>query len=216
MSTCFIAIVDDHTLFRSGLTSLINSSDGFKVSFQAKDGQDFIDLLQPRSLPDIVLMDINMPRKDGYDTTAWLRVNYPEIKVLALSMYDNELSIIRMIRNGARGYLLKDAEPSELRRALTEVFQKGFYYSELVSGHLLNTIQQLDSKPLFSLNPREIEFLKLCARGLSYQDISEQMHLSPRTIEGYRDNLFHRFDLGSKVSLVIFAIRNGIVDVNDL
>src|SRR3569833_1350696 len=140
--TTFVALADDHSLIRYGLAGLIDTFDGFKVIFQAANGQELIDTIKPRAIPDIVLMDINMPIKDGYDTTAWLRANYPDMKVLALSMYDNESAVIRMVMNGACGYILKDAEPGDLRRALNEIVQKGYYHSELVTNNLVKIIRQ--------------------------------------------------------------------------
>ncbi len=219
MKTTFVALADDHSLIRNGLANLIDTFDGFKVLFQAANGQEFIEALKPRSLPDIVLMDINMPKKDGYDTTKWLKEIHPEIKVLALSMYDNESAIIRMIKNGACGYILKDAEPSDLRRALNEIVQKGYYHSELVTNQLVKIIRQGgsddDSKlSAEKLNEREIEFLKLACTELTYKEIADKMFLSPRTIDGYRDALFEKLKAKTRVGLVLYAVKNGIVNLD--
>jgi DNA-binding NarL/FixJ family response regulator len=219
MKTTFVALADDHSLIRNGLANLIDTFDGFKVLFQAGNGQEFIDLLKPRALPEIVLMDINMPKKDGYETTKWLRELYPDIKVLALSMYDNEGAIIRMIKNGACGYILKDAEPADLRRALNEIVQKGYYHSELVTNQLVKIIRQGgsdddDKLPSTKLNDREIEFLKLACTELTYKEIADKMFLSPRTIDGYRDALFEKLKAKTRVGLVMYAIKNGIVNVD--
>ncbi|GAA4339408.1 response regulator transcription factor [Flaviaesturariibacter amylovorans] len=211
-----VALADDHILLRNGLADHLKSI-GYDVLFQADHGKSLISQLNPSALPDIVLMDINMPQMDGYETTAWLRTNHPSIKVLALSMYDDEKAIIRMIKSGAKGYILKDSEPAELHQALTAVYQKGFYHSELVSGRLIYTINHFDDsdKPfphdLFSLSKRELEFLKLACSELTYKEIADQMHLSPRTIDGYRDGLFEKLELKSRVGLVLFAIKNGII-----
>lgn len=212
-------MADDHSLIRNGLANLIDTFDGFKVIFQAGNGQEFIDALKPKALPDIVLMDINMPKKDGYDTTRWLRNLYPDIKVLALSMYDNESVIIRMIKNGACGYILKDAEPSDLRRALNEIVQKGYYHSELVTNQLVKIIRQGgtdedDKMGAQKLNDKEIEFLKYACTELTYKEIADKMFLSPRTIDGYRDALFEKLKAKTRVGLVIYAIKNGIVNVD--
>jgi two-component system invasion response regulator UvrY len=218
MKTTFVALADDHSLIRNGLANLIDTFDGFKVIFQAGNGQELIDTLKPKSLPDIVLMDINMPKKDGYDTTRWLRDMYPDIKVLALSMYDNESAVIRMIKNGACGYILKDAEPSDLRRALNEIVQKGYYHSELVTNQLVKIIRQGgsdddDKMPAQKLNDKEIEFLKHACTELTYKEIADKMFLSPRTIDGYRDALFEKLKAKTRVGLVLYAIKNGIVNV---
>ena len=214
-----VALADDHVLLRNGLASLINTFDGYKVISQSANGQEFIDCLNPSALPHLVLMDINMPKKDGYDTTLWLKNNYPDIRVLALSMYDNETAIIRMLKNGAKGYILKDAEPLELKAALDAVINKGFYYSELVTGHLIKTIHKIEdgshAKNTFSLNERELDFLKYACTELSYKEIADKMFVSPRTIDGYRDALFEKLDIKTRVGLVIYAIKNGIVNLNN-
>lgn len=218
MQPCKIALVDDHVLIRNGLAGLISSFEGYTVIFQADNGEEFIAQLNHASLPDIVLLDINMPRKDGFETALWLKGHYPEIKILALSMYDNETAIIRMIKNGAGGYILKDAEPAELKAALHSLQEKGFYYSELVTGHLVHTISKMgdDAKigGSFQLNEREIEFLKYACTELSYKEIADKMFLSPRTIDGYRDALFEKLEIRSRVGLVIYAIKNRIVNID--
>lgn len=211
-----VALVDDHVLLRNGLASLVKSFGNFTVLFESNNGKHFIEQLIPGSLPDIVLLDINMPEMDGYDTAQWLKKNHPEVKVLALSMYDNENSIIRMFKAGARGYILKDCDPLELKHALDSVVRKGFYYSEMVTGRLIHTISKLDEEEsdinqLVHLNEREIEFLKLACTEMTYKEIADKMYLSPRTIDGYRDTLFEKLNAKTRVGLVMYAIRNGIV-----
>lgn len=217
MTAANIVLVDDHILLRNGLASLIKNL-GYTVLFEADNGKDFIAKLNSKSLPDLVLLDINMLQMDGYETALWLKRNHPEVKVLALSMYDDENAIIRMLKNGAKGYILKDTEPSELRSAIESILTKGFYYSEMVTGRLMHTINTMDDegstvKNIAGLNERETEFLKLAATEMTYKEIADQMHLSPRTIDGYRDALFEKLNLKSRVGLVLFAIKNGIVQV---
>lgn len=213
-----VAIVDDHILLRNGLANLIRGLETYAVLFEANNGKDFIKQLQPRYLPDTVLVDINMPEMDGYETALWLKRNYPGIKILALSMYDNETAIIRMLKNGAKGYILKDIDPNEFRRALDSLVRKGFYYSELISGKLIHAVNQLDEpeqplKSLVALNDREIEFLKLACTEMTYKEIAEKMYLSARTIDGYRDALFEKLGVKSRVGLVLYAIKNNIVNL---
>lgn len=211
-----LVLVDDHVLLRNGLAGLVKNL-GHVVLFEASNGNDFIEKLVPGLMPQIVLMDINMPEKDGYETTLWLKTNYPEVKVLALSMYDSENAIIRMIKNGARGYILKDSDPSELQAAIEALVDKGYYYSELVSGKLINAINKIDDEGVVSvvkLNDRETSFLKLTCTELTYKDIADKMFISPRTVDGYRDALFQKLHVKTRVGLVIYAIRNGIVDIN--
>lgn len=213
-----IALVDDHVLLRNGLANLLKDL-GYSVVFEADNGKVLLEKFKTIDQPEIVLMDINMPTMDGYDTTLWLKNNYPNIKVIALSMYDDENAILRMIRNGAKGYILKDSDPTELKSALNAVMNKGFYHSELVTGKLIHTINHLDTpsssvtKDVLGLNEKEIEFLKLAATEMTYKEIAERMHLSPRTIDGYRDALFEKLNLKSRVGLVLFAIKNKIVSV---
>jgi DNA-binding NarL/FixJ family response regulator len=212
-----IALVDDHVLLRNGLASLVKSI-GYAVLFQADNGKEFINEINKGSRPDLVLMDINMPQMDGYETSLWLKRNQPDIKVLALSMLDDENAIIRMIKNGARGYILKEAEPSELKAAISAVIEKGFYYSEMVTGRLVHSISGVDdeshnTRQVINLTEREIEFLKLACTEMTYKEIADQMHLSPRTIDGYRDTLFQKLELKTRTGLVIYAIKNGLVQV---
>jgi two-component system, NarL family, invasion response regulator UvrY len=213
-----VVLADDHVLLRNGLAGLVTNF-GYTVLFECNNGKDLVDKLDKNNLPDIVLMDINMPEMDGYETAAWLRKNYPLVNVLALTMKEDEDSIIRMIRNGAKGYILKDETPEELKYAIESVLSKGFYYSQVVTGRLVHSIHQMDdtdshTRQVMHLNDREIEFLKLAASELTYKEIAAKMHLSPRTIDGYRDALFERLHLKNRVGLIIYAIKHGIVDLD--
>lgn len=211
-----VVLVDDHVLLRNGLSALISTFTNCSVLFEANNGKDFLDKLDPEMLPDIVLMDINMPEMDGYETTTWLKNNHPGIKVMALSMYDNENSIIRMFKAGAKGYILKDCDPNELETAINSLLSKGYYYTEMVTGRLIHSINVLDeddnsARNLIQLNEREIQFLKLVCSELTYKEIADKMVLSPRTIDGYRDALFEKLNVKTRVGLVMYAIKNGVV-----
>ena len=213
-----VVLVDDHSLLRNGLAGLIKSFGDYNILFEADNGRDFINRLKPKSLPQVVLMDINMPEMDGYEACLWLKKNHPTIKVLALSMYDNENAVIRMFKAGAKGYILKDCDPSEFKSALDAVVSKGFYYSEMVTGKLIHTINSLDEddtevKNVIQLNEREIVFLKLICTELTYKEIAEKMFLSPRTVDGYRDDLFKKLNIRTRVGLVMYAIKNGVVNI---
>jgi DNA-binding NarL/FixJ family response regulator len=158
-----------------------------------------------------------MPEKDGYETAHWLKINQPTIKVMALSMYERESSIIRMLRYGVKGYLLKMAEPAELKAALDALVHKGFHYSDLVTGHLLHSIQRQDendSNEGYHLTAREIEFLKYSCTEMTYKEIANKMFVSPRTIDGYRDALCEKLQVSSRVGLVVYAFRHGIVELD--
>jgi DNA-binding NarL/FixJ family response regulator len=211
-----IALVDDHVLLRKGLAELVRNL-GYEVLFEADNGLDFQKKIKKDNAPDLVMLDINMPEMDGFATAQWIKQNHPLIKVMALSMYDNENSIIRMFKAGAKGYILKDSEPAELKAALGSIITKGYYYSELVTGKLIHSINKLDEdadvRNLSQLNNREIEFLKYACTEMTYKEIADKMYLSPRTIDGYRDDLFEKLNLKTRVGLVMYAIKNGIVQV---
>lgn len=216
-----LAIVDDHKLFRDGLAELVNGFSEFEVTMEADNGLDFIRQLNAAVAPDIVLLDINMKEMDGFETAEWLKTNHPELKILVLSMYENENAIIRMLKYGARGYILKDIRKNELQQALFSVAIKGYYYTEMVTGKLIHVINNLDEvkpgqsiKDLISMNQREIEFLKWACTELTYKDIAEKMNLSVHTIDGYRDTLFEKLNLKSRIGLVLYAIRNKIVQLD--
>lgn len=215
MNDTYIAIVDDHTMIRKGLVSLINHFPCYKVLFDAADGKDFIEQLKPPHVPDIVLLDINMPRMDGYTTAAWIKANYPEIKIIALSTMDAEASIIKMIRSGACGYILKDADTSELKMAMDEVMAKGFYYNEKVTKTVMRSINELAGQSAINtfvkLTDRELEFLRLACTEKTYREIAAEMFVSERTVDGYREALFKKLNVATRVGLVLYAVKNGLV-----
>lgn len=210
-----IALVDDHILLRNGLTSLINSFDDYHVSFEADNGKEFIRMLEKFPAPDIVLLDITMPEMNGFETAAWIQQNVPAIKILVLSMMDNETAIITMLKTGARGYILKDSKPRVFKQALDDIRDKGFFMNELVGNKMLNYVRSDDEKKttwsIPQLTENEIIFLKLVCTEKTYKEIAGEMFLSPRTIEGYRDELFQKLNITSRTGLVLFAIKNGII-----
>jgi two-component system, NarL family, invasion response regulator UvrY len=210
-----VAITDDHVLLRNALARLINSFEGYSVMMEADNGKDLKTKILQHQLPDIVLLDVNMPEMDGFETTTWLHKNYPFIKILVLSMVSDERTIIRMFRLGAKGYLLKNTEPEELLKALDSVIHKDVYVSEYISAKLVSGLHtDADLPPqAITLNEKEREFLRWTCTELAYKDIAEKMHLSARTVDDYRQNLFNKLKVHSRVGLVLYAIRNGIVEV---
>jgi DNA-binding NarL/FixJ family response regulator len=211
MDTIQIALVDDHRLFRSGIASLISNFNGYNILFEAANGEELIRRISPKFKPDIILLDINMPVMNGTTTARWLRQKYPEINVIVLSMLDNAEKVLEMLKLGVRGYLLKDAEPFEFEQALQKVSQGEVYYPDFVTRLLADSFSQRIDDNL--LNIREIEFLRLAATELTYKEIAEQMRVGTRTVDGYRDALFEKLQVKSRIGLVLFAIKNKLIDL---
>jgi two-component system invasion response regulator UvrY len=214
----FVALVDDHELLRTGLAAIINSFEGFKVVIEANNGQQFIEKVKTKTPPDIVLLDITMPVMDGYETSSWIKSNLPQTKVLVLSMLENDTAIIRMLKNGARGYILKDSKPKVFKDALDSIRDSGYFINELVSNKLMHYINHeevfdSDAFALNNLSENEVTFLKWICTEKTYKEIADEMCLSPRTIDTYRDNLFKKLDVKTRVGLAIFAIKNSIVTI---
>src|SRR5438105_70446 len=180
-----VALVDDHTLLRNGLASIINTFQDYKVVIEADDGKQFIDMLGKNNVPEIVLLDITMPEMDGFATAQWIKNNSPEIKMLVLSMMDNDNAIIKMLQHGARGYILKDSRPEVLRTALREVTEKGFFFNDLVSGklvHLISKGEEQQKAQSVNFSDKETEFLKWCCTEKSYKEIADAMNISTRAV----------------------------------
>lgn len=202
-----IVVVDDHTLLSQAISGLVNSFDEYEVLYTCKNGQEFIDqLVFPDKRPDIVLMDVNMPIMDGLETTTYLKEHFPDIKVLALSVEEEEHTILKMLRAGAKGYLLKDTEKVVLLQALNELTAQGYYHTNTVSKML---VKSLEKDNTLTLKEREIEFIKNACTEMTYNEIAEKMFLSPKTVQGYRDSVFSKLNLKNRTGLVIYAIKNG-------
>ncbi|WP_251833395.1 MULTISPECIES: response regulator transcription factor [Kaistella] len=208
-----IAIVDDHKLVSKALENMISYNPNFDVIMNSPNGQDFIEKLRAtQDFPDVVLMDINMPIKNGIETTADLTREFPQLKVIALTMEDHEGTIIKMLKAGAKGYLLKDMSPDILFDAIDIVHKKGIFYTDLVTQSLLKI--KTEEKFMDSLNEtlkdRELEFIKLACSELTYREIADKMFVSPRTIDGYRDSVFVKLNVKSRVGIVLFAIKHNL------
>ena len=209
-TTISIALVDDHTMFRKGLANILKEEEGFSVLLEADNGREFVGVITLQNLkPDIVLLDVHMPEMDGYDTALWVQENLPLAHVLVLSMNDDEEMVIKMLRSGAKGYVLKDATPAELCRAVRNIMANGFHLSKLVTGKLLlNLNRPSNMGSNIKLSVREVEFLNLCCSDLTYKEIADRMFVSVRTVDGYRDSLFEKLEQKSRVGLVLYAIKH--------
>jgi len=202
-------------LLRKALARLIASFENYSVLFEAENGKEIKARITQNIIPDIVLLDVNMPEMDGYETVRWLYQHYPQIKVLALSMFSDEKTIIKMLRLGAKGYILKNIDPEELRNALDSVMKKNFYLSEYISGKIISGLHKdagRDEAPV-TLSEKEKEFLKLICTEITYKDIAARMFVSPRTVDEYRNTLFEKLKVKSRVGLVMYAMRNGLVEI---
>lgn len=205
-----IVIIDDHILIAKALGSIIADFEHFEVLYESCNGQDFIEKLTlTNPIPDIVLLDISMPVMNGFETACWIKENYPSMLIMALSMQDDEESVIKMIKNGATSYMLKNASPNDLEKALNHMVKDGFYYQEWASRMVFASLKNERLENTLSLNHREKEFLSYCITEMSYKEIADKMSCSPRTIEGYRDQLCEKLDLKTRVGLAVYALKNG-------
>ncbi len=213
-----VALVDDHEMLRSGLAGLINTFPDFKVISEAGHGKEFIDNLNREELPDIVLLDITMPVMDGYETALWIKNELPNTKILVLSMLSNDMAIIRMLRNGVKGYILKESKPAILKQAMESIIKNDFYVNELVKDKLVNYITNdqdadLNTTKLLNITESEVQFLQWLCMDKSYKEIAKEMFISVRTIDTHRDNLFRKLEINTRVGLIVFAMKHGIVEL---
>jgi len=210
-----IALIDDHTLIRDALAIVINSFENCQVVCVASNGEDFIEKMNSGGLPDLAILDLNMPKMDGYETMRWLKDHHPDMLVLILTMYDSELSLLRLLQWGARGFLKKDIHPSELKNAIDLTIKTGYYYSNNAAGKMVNLLKNGEmNTPMVNtviLSEQELSFLKHAATDKTYKEIAVEMNISPRTVDNYRDSLFLKLNAKSRVGLVLFAIKNGII-----
>ena len=208
-----VVIVDDYTLLTDAIASLVNSFDEFKVQYTCNNGQDLLDKLNS-SLPhpDIVLMDISMPGLNGIQTTEILKKDHPNIHVLALTVMEDEQTIIDMLKAGAGGYVLKHAEKSTLEIALKEVMVNGYYHTRNVSNVLIDHLTGSGKSQRVALKEHEIKFIEYACSELTYKEIAKNMFRSPKTIDGYRDTIFKKLHVKNRIGLVLYAIKNKIIN----
>lgn len=213
-----IAIVDDHELVAQALSGLIQRYEEYEVIYEVNNGKELINRINLNMVPDIVLLDIIMPEMDGYETALWLKKNHPKVRMVALSMNNDEESVVKMLRNGACAYLLKGCKPRELKQALDEVVQKGRYYNEFVTEKLIKSLNPEtppNPQELLGINDREMEFIKwACDGDLTYTDIADKMNVSPRTVDGYRESVFQKMNVKTRVGMVVEAIRLKLVSIH--
>lgn len=209
-----IVIADDHPLMRKGITDILSLT-GFDIDFEAGDGDELIKYLKVATRPpDIYILDISMPRMNGYDTLKLMKTAWPSMKVLVLSMFNNELSIIKVLTNGANGFLQKNSSPKQLIEAIRSIYTYGYYDDEPGMRKLINAVDHLPHlAPTFT--PREMELLQYSCSELSYREIADLMGVGIRTVESHRDTLFAKLNIKSRTGLVMYALRNGVVPINN-
>jgi len=210
-----VAIADDYKIFREGLKVGLRHDRHLHINLEAGNGIDLLDGLKKIEV-DVILMDLKMPLMDGIDTTRQVKNLYPAIKVIVITMYDDEKFIIHLMENGASGYLLKNAEPVEIRNAIYAVYKNGYYFNDLVNKILLKKlIIRTNIRPSFNngveLTERELEVLQLICGEKTANEIAQQIFLSPRSVEGIKQRLIEKIGVRNTAGLVMFAVKNGIM-----
>jgi len=193
------------------MAALVSNFKRYNILFEAANGQELINTINNGTVPDIILLDISMPVMDGVEAAQVLRAKHPGVKIIILSMFEDAEKVLVMVKMGVKGYLLKDSEPHEVEDALLKVAQGELYYPEFVTRHLItNFNSKLEN---IKLNPREIEFLRLTGTELTYKEIAETMNISVRTVDSYRDQLFEKLQIKSRVGLVLYSIKNKLIEL---
>jgi two-component system, NarL family, invasion response regulator UvrY len=209
-----VALADDHVLLRNALANLVDNFGTCKVVFEAGTGKALVEKINDGLMIDVVILDLNMPEMDGFETALWFKENAPSVHLLMLTMYDSELSLIRLLQAGVKGFLKKDIHPEELKFAISSVVQSGYYYSNHTTGKLVNLFRGPNCNMNLQkalLSDQELEFLRFICTDLTYKEIAQQMGLNPRTVDSLRDQLFGKLDVKSRVGLAMIAIRHGVV-----
>ncbi|MFN5376954.1 MAG: response regulator [Chitinophagaceae bacterium] len=216
MNTIKVGIADDHKIFRKGVILSLRQYTNISFVFEAENGEELLKELETTQ-PDVVLMDLRMPGKDGIETTKEVSKKYPDVKVLILTMFEDERFVSHLMENGANGYLLKNADPAEIKKAIMEVMARGYYLNNFVNRVLLKksanktkAIPSLNSEIVMS--DKEKEVVRLLCMEYTAAEIAQKMEISPRTVESIKDRLMERFGLKNTAGLVFFAVKNNMID----
>lgn len=221
IKTIKIIIVDDEILFRKGISFLLGREANIKIIFEAANGDELISFLRNNKSnhPDIIIMDLKMPIINGVEATKIIHAEFPELKIIALTSYNSKSFVANMIDVGAVSYVIKNATPQELMKTINEVSKKGFYYTDyvmkIIQADLLTNKKTKSNFDSNFLSPREIEVLKLICTQKSTVEIAEQLFISPRTVEGHRNNLLLKTDSRNIAGLVVYAVQNQFIILNE-
>ena len=209
-----VIIVDDHTLFRNGLRILLNNMENYRVTGEAANGKQFLELLQ-KEMPDLVLMDISMPIMDGIEASTLAHEIYPDLKIITLSMYGEEDYYYKMVDAGVKGFVLKNSDIKEVKTALDVVFDGGSFFSSELLQNLVNSLKSSpkSKEPQAELSEREMEILILICQGMSNQEIGDKLFISKRTVDKHRANILEKSDSKNTAQLVVYAIKNRLVEL---
>lgn len=209
-----VAIAEDQRLFRECLIPILNNFDNIEVAFEASNGREMLTQLRQSPVsPHVVLLDLTMPEMNGLETTEVLKKEFPDLKIIILSVHNEERHIVRMVGMGVHGYLVKNAELTEVRSAIESVYNKGFYFNEIVLKALQNGMTQKKTKHFeveTTLTPREKEVLLLICKEFTTPEIADKLYLSVRTVDGHRNNLLEKTGSRNTAGLVLYAIKNGL------
>lgn len=211
-----VAIADDYAIFRDGLRVGLNRDKNLEVMLEVSNGEELLQELEKEERPDVILMDLKMPVMDGMEATRLVRAKYPDIKILVVTMYDEAKFIIHLMENGANGYLLKNADPKEIRKAIYSVHEDGYYFNDIVNKALLKKLViKGNVKPSFNQNvefsERELDVLKMICNEKTATEIGSELFLSPRSVEGIRQRIIEKVGVRNTAGLVMFAVKNGVI-----
>lgn len=209
-----IVIVDDHKLVSNAIRGMVENFPNCEVLYEVPHGQELLIRFEnKRNIPDLVLLDINMPIMDGFQTMKKLHKDYPDVRVLGLSMNDDEESYMKLIELGANGFISKVADEDELRLAIDTTMSNGYYYTETIANALFKSIHSKKKEESILISEREKQLLSKICTEKTYQEIAAEMFLSPKTIDGYRNSLFQKLDIKSRVGLAMYAVKNGYFEL---
>ena len=216
MQVIRVGIADDHKIFRKGIILSLRQYTNISFVLEAENGEDLLSQLKSNQ-PDLVLLDLRMPGKDGIETTKEISKLYPHIKILIITMFEDERYVSHLMENGANGYLLKNAEPAEIKKAIMEAYVRGYYLNNFVNRILLKkSTSRIKNAPSLNneivMSDREKEVVRLICREYTAAEIAEKLSISPRTVESIEDRLMERFGLKNTAGLVFFAVKNELID----